>query len=66
MQYLTLWDRIGGSFRAPSAFEGAGPLDVVMAMNGDGGVACSGAVGGDNGRGGAKAMPVLDDAKKSA
>ena len=30
-QYLTLWDRIGGSFRNPSSFEGKGPADVVKA-----------------------------------
>src|SRR6218665_1595484 len=29
-QYFTLWDRIGGSFRNPSAFEGTGPLDQVV------------------------------------
>ncbi|ELT91441.1 hypothetical protein CAPTEDRAFT_190363 [Capitella teleta] len=31
-QYLTLWDRIGGSFKNPSAFEGDGPLDCVMKL----------------------------------
>lgn len=29
-QFFTLWDRISGSFRNPSAFEGKGPLDEVM------------------------------------
>src|SRR6218665_1680788 len=29
-QYFTLWDRIGGSFRNPSAFEATGPLDQVV------------------------------------
>ena len=28
-QYFTLWDRIGGSFRNPSSFEGYGPMDEV-------------------------------------
>lgn len=28
-QYFTLWDRIGGSFRNPSSFEGTGPLNYV-------------------------------------
>jgi lathosterol oxidase len=31
-QYFTLWDRIGGSFRNPTAFEGNGPLDYVEKM----------------------------------
>ncbi|XP_038610032.1 lathosterol oxidase isoform X1 [Tachyglossus aculeatus] len=31
-QYFTLWDRIGGSFRSPSSFEGKGPLDYVRKM----------------------------------
>ncbi len=29
-QYFTLWDRIGGSFRNPSAYEGEGPLDYIL------------------------------------
>jgi len=29
-QYLTLWDRIGGSFKHPSAFESNSPLDQVL------------------------------------
>jgi lathosterol oxidase len=29
-QYFTLWDRIGGSFRYPGAFEGSGPLDHIL------------------------------------
>lgn len=29
-QYFTLWDRIGGSFKNPSAFEGKGPMDTIM------------------------------------
>lgn len=29
-QFFTLWDRIGGSFRNPSSFEGDGPLDHVL------------------------------------
>ena len=28
-QFFTLWDRIGGSFRNPSSFEGEGPLKTV-------------------------------------
>ncbi|XDC62847.1 hypothetical protein R6Z07M_014029 [Ovis aries] len=31
-QYFTLWDRIGGSFRNPSSFEGTGPLNYVKKM----------------------------------
>ncbi|RUS78846.1 hypothetical protein EGW08_013388 [Elysia chlorotica] len=31
-QFFTLWDRIGGSFRSPNAFEGCGPLDTVKAL----------------------------------
>ncbi|XP_004716327.1 lathosterol oxidase [Echinops telfairi] len=31
-QYFTLWDRIGGSFKNPSAFEGKGPLTYVKNM----------------------------------
>jgi lathosterol oxidase len=29
-QYLTLWDRIGGSFKNPGAFQGSGPLDQIL------------------------------------
>lgn len=29
-QFFTLWDRIGGSFRPPSAWEGEGPMDHVL------------------------------------
>ncbi|XP_060067837.1 lathosterol oxidase-like [Ylistrum balloti] len=29
-QFFTLWDRIGGSFRNPSAFEGKGPLEEML------------------------------------
>ena len=28
-QFLTLWDRVGGSFRSPTAYEGKGPLFEV-------------------------------------
>lgn len=28
-QYFTLWDRIGGSFRHPSAFQGKAPIDEL-------------------------------------
>ncbi|VTJ91650.1 Hypothetical predicted protein, partial [Marmota monax] len=31
-QYFTLWDRIGGSFKNPSSFEGKGPLSYVKKM----------------------------------
>ena len=31
-QHFTLWDRIGGSFRNPSSFEGTGPLNYVKKM----------------------------------
>ncbi|XP_064651240.1 lathosterol oxidase-like [Lineus longissimus] len=29
-QFFTLWDRIGGSFRHPSSFEGQGPAEEVL------------------------------------
>ncbi|XP_076457646.1 lathosterol oxidase-like [Babylonia areolata] len=29
-QFFTLWDRIGGSFRNPSTFEGKGPMQDVL------------------------------------
>lgn len=31
-QYFTLWDRIGGSFKHPSSFEGKGPHSYVRKM----------------------------------
>ncbi|XP_002738231.1 lathosterol oxidase-like [Saccoglossus kowalevskii] len=31
-QFFTLWDRFGGSFRYPSAFEGTGPLTDVLKL----------------------------------
>ena len=31
-QFFTLWDRIGGSFKNPSAFEGEAPRDTVRRM----------------------------------
>jgi len=31
-QFFTLWDRIGGSFKNPSAFEGEGPGDTVRRL----------------------------------
>ncbi|XP_010596237.1 lathosterol oxidase [Loxodonta africana] len=31
-QYFTLWDRIGGSFKNPSSFEGKGPLSYMKKM----------------------------------
>ena len=34
-QFFTLWDRIGGSFRSPTGFEGKAPRDeVYRKMNG--------------------------------
>ncbi|KJE89369.1 sterol-C5-desaturase [Capsaspora owczarzaki ATCC 30864] len=32
-QFFTLWDRIGGSFRHPSSFEGTSPLDEVHQLD---------------------------------
>lgn len=29
-QFFTLWDRIGGSFRLPTAFEGKAPIDYLL------------------------------------
>ncbi len=29
-QYLTIWDRIGGTFRNPSSYEGCGPIDDIL------------------------------------
>ena len=31
-QYFTLWDRLCGSFRNPSSFEGNGPKDEVIKL----------------------------------
>eukprot|EP00062_Callorhinchus_milii_P024678 gi/632984844/ref/XP_007909349.1/ PREDICTED: lathosterol oxidase [Callorhinchus milii] len=31
-QYFTLWDRIGGSYKYPSSFEGKGPHDYLRKM----------------------------------
>lgn len=31
-QFFTLWDRLCGSFRNPSSFEGCGPLDEIEKM----------------------------------
>ena len=33
-QYFTLWDRIGGSFRHPSAFQGKAPIDDMKKNGG--------------------------------
>lgn len=33
-QYFTLWDRIGGSFRHPSAFQGKAPIDELKKNGG--------------------------------
>jgi len=35
-QYLTLWDRMGGSFKHPSSFQGIGPLDDVLKKEANG------------------------------
>ncbi|XP_066495890.1 lathosterol oxidase [Tiliqua scincoides] len=32
-QYFTLWDKIGGSYKNPSSFEGMGPLDLLKKLN---------------------------------
>ena len=31
-QYFTLWDRIGGTYRNPSPFEGRGPHEVLLVL----------------------------------
>jgi sterol desaturase/sphingolipid hydroxylase (fatty acid hydroxylase superfamily) len=31
-QFFTIWDRIGGSFRKPTALQGKGPLDQLLKM----------------------------------
>ena len=31
-QFFTLWDRIGGSYQAPSSFAGRGPLTHILAI----------------------------------
>ena len=31
-QYLTLWDRIGGSYKHPSSFQGQGPKEDLKKM----------------------------------
>ena len=32
-QFFTLWDRIGGSFRMPDAFNGQAPIDLISKQN---------------------------------
>lgn len=32
-QFFTIWDRIGGTFRRPSAFDGKAPIDYVKNMS---------------------------------
>ena len=32
-QFFTLWDRIGGSFRKPDAFNGQAPIDLIKKQN---------------------------------
>lgn len=31
-QYFTLWDKIGGSYKSPTAFEGRGPHDYLRKL----------------------------------
>lgn len=35
-QYFTLWDRLGGSYRHPSAFMGKGPHNLILKLTGEG------------------------------
>lgn len=35
-QYFTLWDRLGGSYRHPSALMGSGPLDLIRKLQAEG------------------------------
>ncbi|XP_031724890.1 lathosterol oxidase [Anarrhichthys ocellatus] len=35
-QYFTLWDRLGGSYRHPSALMGKGPHDLIRKLQADG------------------------------
>ncbi|CAL8268224.1 unnamed protein product [Merluccius merluccius] len=35
-QYFTLWDRLGGSYRHPSALTGNGPLDLIKRLMAEG------------------------------
>ncbi|CAL8364550.1 unnamed protein product [Lota lota] len=35
-QYFTLWDRLGGSYRHPSALTGNGPLDLIKRLIAEG------------------------------
>ncbi|XP_053307344.1 lathosterol oxidase [Spea bombifrons] len=41
-QYFTLWDKIGGSYKNPSAFEGNGPHDLCKKLEEDRGKALNG------------------------
>ncbi|KAH9509229.1 Lathosterol oxidase [Bulinus truncatus] len=34
-QFFTLWDRVGGSFKNPSSFEGCGPIDLILSREKD-------------------------------
>lgn len=38
-QYFTLWDKIGGSYKSPTAFEGKGPHDYMRKLR-ENGSAC--------------------------
>ncbi|XP_028840082.1 lathosterol oxidase [Denticeps clupeoides] len=49
-QYFTLWDRIGGSYRHPSALAGQGPLDCVKRLMGEAKLETSRGNGHVNGR----------------
>ncbi|KAF1378233.1 hypothetical protein PFLUV_G00188430 [Perca fluviatilis] len=35
-QYFTLWDRLGGSYRHPSALMGKGPHDLIRKLQAEG------------------------------
>ncbi|KAM4726627.1 lathosterol oxidase [Anableps anableps] len=35
-QYFTLWDRLGGSYRHPSALMGKGPMDLIRKLQAEG------------------------------
>lgn len=41
-QFFTLWDRIGGSFRNPSSFEGCGPVQDIIKKESSNGIATNG------------------------
>lgn len=47
-QFFTLWDRIGGSFRNPSSFEGCGPIQDIIKKDSSNGVSRNGAMKKEN------------------